>query len=38
MGDAKSALKTAVTTLVVIYLLNQFQPTRNLVQRALVGA
>lgn len=38
MGDAKAAIKGAVMTLVVIYLLNQFQPTRNLVRTALTGA
>jgi hypothetical protein len=35
--DIKSALKTAAATLAVIWLANQFQPTRNLVQRALTG-
>lgn len=35
MGDIKSALKTAVMTLAVIYVLNQVSVTRNLVQRAL---
>ena len=37
MGDVKTAVKTAVMTLAVIWVLNQFQPTRNLVQTALIG-
>lgn len=38
MGDAKAAIKAAVMTLAVIYLMNQFQPTRNIVRIALNGA
>lgn len=38
MGEAKTVLKTTVMVLAAIYLLNQFQPTRNLVQTALNGA
>lgn len=37
MGDIKSAVKTAAMTLIVIWVANQIQPTRNLVQRALTG-
>lgn len=37
MGDLKSAVKTAVLTLAVIYVMNQWEPTRNLVQTALIG-
>ena len=37
MGDIKGAVKAAVMTLAVIWALNQFQPTRNLVQTALNG-
>jgi hypothetical protein len=37
MGDLKTAIKTAVLTLAVIYVMNQWQPTRNLVQTALIG-
>ncbi len=37
MGDVKSAVKTALMTLAVIYLLNQVSQTRNLVQTALNG-
>lgn len=33
----QDAVKTAVATLAVIYVLNQFQPTRRLVQSALIG-
>lgn len=37
MADLKSALKTTVTVLAVMYVLNQFQPTRRLVYSALSG-
>jgi hypothetical protein len=37
MGDVKSAVKTAVMTLAVIWVLNQIAVTRNLVQTALIG-
>jgi hypothetical protein len=37
MGDVKSAVKTAVMTLAVIWVLNQITVTRNLVQTALIG-
>lgn len=35
--DIKTAVKTAVATLAIIYLANQFPPTRRLVQTALIG-
>lgn len=38
MADVKNAVKTTVLVLVTIYALNQISITRNLVQRALVGA
>jgi hypothetical protein len=38
MGGIEQAIKTAVTTLAVIWVLNQFQPTRQIVQTALYGA
>lgn len=37
MGDVKNAVKTAVMTLAVIWVLNQIPTTRNLVQTALIG-
>lgn len=37
MGDAKTVLKSTLTTLAVIWLMNQFAPTRQLVQSALTG-
>lgn len=37
MADIKDALKTTATVLAVIFILQQFQPTRNLVVRALNG-
>ena len=37
MGDLKGAVKTAVMTLAIIYVMNQFRTTRNLVQTALNG-
>lgn len=37
MGDLKTAVKTAVLTLAVIWAANQIAITRNLVQTALVG-
>lgn len=37
MGDVKTALKGALITLATIYVLNQFAPTRQLVQTALTG-
>jgi hypothetical protein len=37
MGDLKEALKTTATVLAVIYVLQQFGPTRTLVIRALNG-
>jgi hypothetical protein len=37
MGDLKDALKTTATVLAVIYVLQQFGPTRTLVIRALNG-
>lgn len=33
----QQAVKTAVATLALIYLANQFPPTRRLVQTALIG-
>jgi hypothetical protein len=33
----KEHLKTAAITLAIIWVANQLQPTRNLVQRALTG-
>jgi hypothetical protein len=37
MGDLQNAVKTAVLTLAVIWVANQFPATRNLVQTALIG-
>lgn len=37
MGEIKDALKTTVTVLAVLFVLNQFQPTQALVKKALVG-
>jgi hypothetical protein len=37
MGDIKTAVKTAVMTLAVIYVLNQVSVTQPLVQKALNG-
>lgn len=37
MGDIKGAVKSAVITLAVIWVLNQIPPTRNIVQTALIG-
>lgn len=37
MGDIKDALKTTAIVLATIYVLQQFQPTRVLVIRALNG-
>jgi len=38
MADLKDALKTTAAVLAVIYVLNQFQPTRRIVYSALTGA
>lgn len=35
--DIKGAVKSAVTTLAVIWVLNQIPVTRNFVQTALIG-
>lgn len=37
MADLKDALKTTATVLAVIFILNQWQPTRRLVYTALSG-
>lgn len=37
MSDIKDALKTAATVLAVIFVMNQFQPTKQLVYTALTG-
>jgi hypothetical protein len=37
VGNAESLLKSTIATLAVIWLLNQFEPTRNIVQTALHG-
>jgi hypothetical protein len=37
MGNIETAVKTAIATLAVLYVLNQFGPTRQLVQTALYG-
>jgi hypothetical protein len=37
MGEIQKAVTTAAMTLAVIWVLNQFEPTRNLVQTALIG-
>lgn len=37
MPDVKNALKTTVTVLAVIWVLNQVNLTRNLVGKALTG-
>lgn len=35
--DVKETIKTAVAVLAVVFVLNQFQPTRRLVYTALTG-